>query len=263
MIYYTMCFLVFIAAYLLNMFYISVLYHRALTHGAIRLSPFAHWLVVNTGAWLTGIDPKTWVCMHRLHHTHSDTDRDPHSPWNHGVFGVMFAQLRYYEKVMIKLQTRRSEYTSVVPDLKFPISWVIRKKLWWLPYLVHAGVAVLLGFLFNAWLFGAAYWLGMMSHPIQGWLVNSLAHRFGYRNFNTEDRSKNNSVVAWFVLGEGYQNNHHHDPSSAKFSVRWFEFDVGYLLTRIAEVFGFLEIIKHPKGSTPTDGSSLQKFTTT
>lgn len=80
-----------------------------------------------------------------------------------------------------------------------------------------------------------------MSHPIQGWMVNALGHSFGYRNYPTPDRSKNNLLVAWLVMGEGYQNNHHHQPSSAKFSVKWWEFDLGYYFCILAERFGVLE----------------------
>src|SRR5262252_6756655 len=70
----------FLAAYLLNIFYITVLYHRGLTHGAVRLRPFTRNLLIHTGNWVTGLDPKGWACMHRLHHMHSDTALDPHRP---------------------------------------------------------------------------------------------------------------------------------------------------------------------------------------
>ncbi len=93
-----------------------------------------------------------------------------------------------------------------------------------------------------AWATGAAYWFGMMSHPIQGWMVNSLAHRYGYRNFASADQSRNHPLVAWLVMGEGYQNNHHEAPTSPKFSVRWFEFDSGYLLCLIAERLNWLTV---------------------
>jgi stearoyl-CoA desaturase (delta-9 desaturase) len=237
-----LCLAVFLAAYLLNIFYISVLYHRGLAHGAVKLAPLTRELVIHTGSWITGIDPKAWVCMHRLHHRHSDTDRDPHSPWNQGVFGVMRGQLRSYEKTLRNLKYERAETIRVVQDLDFSISWLNRKKLWWLPYAVHAAVGILIAVVFHAALLGAAYWIGMMSHPIQGWMVNALAHRFGYRNFGTPDESRNNTLIAWLVMGEGYQNNHHAAPTSAKFSARWFEFDGGYWLCLLAQAMGALKI---------------------
>ena len=84
--------------------------------------------------------------------------------------------------------------------------------------------------------------MGIMGHPFQGWLVNALAHRYGKRNFSTNDESTNNTLVGLFVFGEGYQNNHHHAPHSAKFSVKWNEIDFGYTMCLIAEVFGLLKI---------------------
>ena len=236
------CVLVFSAAYLLNIFYITVLYHRGLAHGAVKLHPLVRKWVIWTGNWVTGIDPKAWACMHRLHHKYSDTEQDPHSPIYQGVFGVMLGQLRSYEKALVGLQLRAGNYTNMVRDLDFSVNWLNRKKLWWMPYAIHFGIALFLGFYFHAALLGAAYWLGMMSHPIQGWMVNSFAHKYGYQNFDNSDQSQNNALVALLTMGEGYQNNHHKHPTSAKFSVRWFEFDGGYVMCRIARSFRLLEI---------------------
>ena len=239
---YVASFLVFLLGYLINIFYITVLYHRGLAHGSVTLHPATRQWVVLTGSWVTGIDPKAWACMHRLHHRFSDTALDPHSPVHQGVFGVMLGQLRSYEKALRGLMLGREFYSDMVKDLRFSVHWLNRKQIWWLPYALHAGIAFLLGLGFHSWLLGSAYWLGIMSHPVQGWLVNSFAHQFGYRNHPNEDQSRNNSLVAWLVAGEGYQNNHHFNPTSAKFSERRSEFDGGYLLCQLAARFGILAI---------------------
>lgn len=231
----------FFIGYLINIFYITVLYHRGLTHKAVKLSPFAIKWTAKTGIWMTGIDPKSWVCMHRLHHDHSDTERDPHSPMHRGLFGVALAQLKYYEKTLVALIKKKPVYSDIVKDLNFPVSSLNKKGLWYLPYVLHVMIAVIFAVIFKSWVPGMAYFLGIMSHPVQGWLVNSLAHRFGYRNFQTKDNSRNNTLVAWFVAGEGYQNNHHAQPQSAKFSNKWYEFDAGYLMCKVAAGFGFLK----------------------
>jgi stearoyl-CoA desaturase (delta-9 desaturase) len=240
--YYLICLTVFLSAYLINLFYISVLYHRGLTHGAVRLRPWMRTWVIHTGNWVTGLDPKAWACMHRLHHQHSDTELDPHSPMNFGIFGVMLGQLRSYERVLVGLHLKKEQYLSISKDLDFQVNWLNRKKLWYLPYVLHAALALSLGFGFHAWLLGGAYWFGMMSHPIQGWMVNSFAHKYGYQNFENGDHSRNNALVAWLVFGEGYQNNHHAQPASPKFSVRWFEFDAGYVMCRVAKRLAMLDI---------------------
>ena len=86
-----------------------------------------------------------------------------------------------------------------------------------------------------------------MTHPIQGWAVNSFGHWFGYRNFETNDNSRNNTIVSLLVVGEGLQNNHHERPGSASFAVRWWEIDFGYVLCKIAQAFRVIDIPKFPR----------------
>ena len=81
-----------------------------------------------------------------------------------------------------------------------------------------------------------------MSHPIQGALVNYFGHKSGYRNFDIEDNSKNNLLVALIIMGEGYQNNHHR-PHSAKFGVKWFEINFGCVLCKVAKRMGIIKTI--------------------
>lgn len=123
--YSTILFLIALAiGYLINITYITVFYHRALAHGAVTFTPSMQRFVAHTGIWATGIDPKGWTCMHRLHHRHSDTSSDPHSPRNSGIFSVATAQLLFYEKALRGLIAGRKEFVSVVPDLEFPIHWL-------------------------------------------------------------------------------------------------------------------------------------------
>lgn len=243
---------VFLAAYLLNVFYVTVLYHRGLTHGAVTLGPFLRWMVVHTGNWVTGLDPRGWSTMHRLHHAHSDTELDPHSPKYNGVVALMLVQLRSYNRVLSKLIRKDDEVTRLSRDLDFEVSWLNRHHLWVLPYALHAAIGLSLAVFGGWWLIGAAYWLGMMSHPIQGWLVNAFAHKYGSRNFETNDDSRNNAPVAWLVFGEGYQNNHHAFPRAANFAMRGNEVDLGYGLCVACEKLGLLEIAPQPDSSAAT-----------
>jgi len=236
------CLLVFLAAYLVNITTISVLYHRGLAHEAVRLSPGLRRFVARAGIWLTGLDPKGWVCMHRRHHAYSDTPADPHSPVNHGVPGVLLEQLRSYERTLIGLAKGDAEYTSHVEDIEFPTNWLNRSGLWYLPYAVHLALAVAVAAPTGYWLLGFAYLFGIMSHPLEGWMVNAFGHAFGGRNFDTPDNSRNHHITAWLVAGEGFQNNHHRYPASARFSYRWPEIDMGYAICRLFEVVGVLEV---------------------
>ncbi len=236
------CLLVFLVAYLVNTTTIPVLYHRGLAHGAVALSPATRRFTAHAGIWLTGLDPKGWVCMHRRHHEFSDTEKDPHSPVHYGMFGVLLGQLRSYERTLIGLIRKDPAYAGLVEDLDFPVSAVTRRGLWYLPYVVHMSVAVALGAVAGWWLLGACYFFGMMSHPVEGWIVNSLGHAVGKRNFETRDNSRNNHLAAWLILGEGFHNNHHRYPASARFSYRRSEIDLGYLVCMGLEQAGVLSI---------------------
>lgn len=240
--YYFACFAVLAAGYCLSLGYVSIVYHRCLAHGSITPKPWLKGFLVASGSWVTGVDAKAWVCMHRRHHEFSDTALDPHSPRNVGVLGVVREQLKSYETTLVGLIRKNREYTDRVQDLDFDISWLNRKRVWYLPYLFHLVIGVAIGLVFGAWLLGAAYWLGTMSHPLQGWAVNALGHARGGRNFDTDDDSRNNRLVAWLVAGEGYQNNHHQYPESARFSYRKSEVDLGYVACVALEKLGLMTV---------------------
>lgn len=231
----------FVAGYLVNIFYITVLYHRGLSHGSVILGPKMMTWLKWTGIWVTGIDPKAWACMHRMHHMYSDTELDPHSPKIFGIFGVAVEQLHSYENVLRNLIKKNPKYTKIVSDIPFEVSRLNRKKLWMIPYALHFLISLILMYFTGSILLGAAYYVGIMSHPVQGWMVNSLAHRYGYRNFSTKDESTNNWLVSLLVFGEGLQNNHHARPKRANFAIRASEIDFGYFMCVISKKLGLLK----------------------
>lgn len=255
--YFVLCALVFAAAYLLNVVTITVGYHRALAHKAVRLSPLAHKGLVFFGNWITGLDPKAWVVMHRLHHEHSDTEKDPHSPKYAGFWGMGMAQLNSYKRVIIGLLKRKPELEKYAKDLEFPLNWLNRSGRWYLPYVFHIVVSVVLGFTVG-WLMAAAYYFGMVSHPVQGGIVNYFGHAYGPRNFDTDDNSRNNAFAAWLILGEGFQNNHHQYPGSARFSYLRREVDLGYAACLILEKLGVLRIQKEYLIPRPAEREAAQ-----
>lgn len=235
------CVATLLATYSLNLGYITVFYHRGFAHRGLRPSPRTRRFVLATANWITGLDPKAWACMHRMHHAFADGPQDPHSPAHVGLRGVLLAQLRGYERTLYGLLAGHPDYLRQVADLDFPVHWLNRRGLWWLPYALHAGLAGILG-LVGGWLLGLAYFLGMMSHPFEGWAVNALGHAVGRRNFDTPDNSRNTWLVSLLVFGEGLQNNHHHHSSSARFSYRWWEPDLGFALCLALEWLGLLAI---------------------
>jgi stearoyl-CoA desaturase (delta-9 desaturase) len=236
---YVVAALVFVSTYLLTIVWTSIGYHRGLTHGAVAFPPFVRRVIVSLGNWVTGIDPKAWVTMHRRHHLHSDTALDPHSPKNVGLWGIPREQLRSYDAVLNALRAHDPETEAVAPDVE--LSWPIRSGAWWAPYVLHVVVGVALAVV-GFWPVGAAYIAGMFSHSAQGAIINALGHAHGGRNFDLDDNSRNNALAAWLILGEGYQNNHHRHPASARFSYRRSEVDLGYGLCRLLQAVGLLQI---------------------
>ena len=175
---------------------------------------------------------------------YSDTPRDPHSPTNHGIFGLAFAQLHAYQRILVALIKKDDPaIIAISKDFDdFEVSWVNRKKVWLVPYVIQVFIACCIAIASGASMLGIAYFTGIMSHPFQGWLVNALGHAYGYQNFKTGDHSRNNTLVAWMVAGEGYQNNHHHLPGSPKFSVKWWEVDFGFGICRGLAAMGLISI---------------------
>ena len=176
-----------------------------------------------------------------FHHRYSDTPKDPHSPVHKGFIMIAYQQLLSYKRVLFGLMRREKYYTSVVSDFDFDVSWQNKRGLWYLPYVLHLVIALAYRRSFWCLVLGAAYFHHIMSHPVQGWMVNSMGHYLGYRNFNTEDNSRNNTMVAWLVAGEGYQNNHHRYPRAVKFSMKWWEFDWGYGMCTAMRTLGIVK----------------------
>jgi stearoyl-CoA desaturase (delta-9 desaturase) len=234
-------FAVFLFGYTLSVLTITVGYHRCLAHRAVTLHPVLHRLLVFFGNWITGLDPKGWSVMHRRHHDFSDTEKDPHSPVNVGIFGILMEQLRSYEATLRGLARNDPEYTRYTEGLDFELNWLNQHRLWWLPYFVHPVCGLLLALTIDPWI-GLAWTLGILSHPLQGGIVNALGHSIGGRNFELDDQSTNNRFAAVFIAGEGYQNNHHAWPSSAKFSYRPLEVDWGFGACLILERIGLVTI---------------------
>ena len=155
-----LCLAVMAVAYLLNMTYITVFYHRGLTHGAVKLPPLTMWLVKNTGIWITGMDPLSWCCMHRMHHEYSDRDQDPHSPVHYGILGVFRAQYDNYNNTAAALMSGNPAYCEFIKDIPWQVNWLKRKNIWILPHVLHGAIGLGLAWGFGGLAIGFCYWFG-------------------------------------------------------------------------------------------------------
>lgn len=219
---------------------VTIFLHRAQAHRALELHPVAShffrlWL------WLTtGMVTKEWVAIHRKHHAKCETEEDPHSPVTRGIRTVFWKGAELYRAEARNPETL-AKYGHNTPDdwierhLYTPFSW--------------QGVALMM--IVNLALFGAAglaVWaVQMLWIPVTAaGIINGIGHYWGYRNFEATDASTNISPWGIVIGGEELHNNHHTYPTSAKLSVKPYEFDIGWLYIRSLEILGLATVRKTP-----------------
>jgi stearoyl-CoA desaturase (Delta-9 desaturase) len=215
---------------------VTLYLHRSQTHRSVDFHPLlAH--VFRFWTWLTtSMVTKEWVAIHRKHHANSDTEQDPHSPHIFGIRRLLLEGTELYTEAS-KDTDLLAKYGRGTPD-----DWIERHL-----YMPHCNWGPTLFALLDVVLFGApgmAIWaIQMMWIPFwAAGVVNGLGHWRGYRNYETSDRSVNLIPWGFWVGGEELHNNHHAFPSSAKFSVRPFEFDLGWLIIRVLEELGLADV---------------------
>ena len=219
---------------------VTIYLHRHSAHRALDLHPvvshfFRFWL------WLTTAQvTKEWTSIHRKHHAKCEQADDPHSPHIHGIKTVLFTGAELYRKEAENLETLE-RFGHGTPD-----DWIERNL-----YTPHSVWGVALMLIINLALFGAlglTVWaVQMMWIPVTAaGIINGAAHYWGYRNFEAPDASTNISPWGIIIGGEELHNNHHTYPTSAKLSVKPYEFDLGWLYIRILETVGLATVKKTP-----------------
>ena len=209
--------------------------HRAMDLHALPAHFFRLWL------WLgTGQVTKEWVSIHRKHHAKCETLEDPHSPQAHGIKKVFWQGAELY-RAESKNKETMSKYGHGTPN-----DWIERNL-----YTRFSWQGVGLMMIINLALFGAAglaVWaVQMMWIPVTAaGIINGIGHYWGYRNFEAPDASTNISPWGVMIGGEELHNNHHTYPTSAKFSVKPYEFDIGWGYIRALEMVGLAKVKKVP-----------------
>ena len=215
---------------------ITLYLHRGVCHSAIEIKPilshfFRFWL------WLTtSMRTADWVAIHRKHHAKVETIDDPHSPAVFGIKNVLFrgADLYHDEKNNKETIEKYSE--------NCPKDWIENQI-----YTGRNNYGILLLFISNILLFGV---VGIIIWSIQmAWTpifaaggINGAGHYYGYRNYDTNDDSTNMSPIAFFIGGEELHNNHHAFPTAAKFSLKPWEFDIGWFYIKLFSLFGQIKV---------------------
>jgi stearoyl-CoA desaturase (delta-9 desaturase) len=220
-------------------------YHRLFSHHGFVVPRPLRWLI----AWLGGMAGEgpviRWVAKHRLHHARSDSEGDPHSPrdgfwWSHMIW-LFPRETR---------ETTRALYQRWAPDLlRDPVLRFIDVTfiVW---HLAFGFALFMLGYLvwdlrtaLSLVVWGVFFRIVFVLHGT--WFVNSATHIWGYRNYETDDRSRNLWWVALITFGEGWHNNHHAHPRTARHGHRWWELDVTYGTIWLLEKLGLARKVVH------------------
>jgi stearoyl-CoA desaturase (delta-9 desaturase) len=217
------------ASYFIRMFAITAVYHRYFAHRSYKTSrPFQLFLAL-LGTTATQKGPLWWASTHRVHHKHSDTERDVHSPlrrgfwWSHMGWWLS----REHENGDLALIPDFTGY----PELRWVEKWNVLG-----PLALIGGLLAFGGF--DVFLWGYVVSTCFLMHGT--FTINSLSHVFGSRRYATTDTSRNNFLLALITLGEGWHNNHHHYMSSANQGFFWWEIDVSFYILKGLEKVGLV-----------------------
>jgi stearoyl-CoA desaturase (Delta-9 desaturase) len=232
--------------YAVRMFALTGFYHRYFAHRTFRTSRTVQFIFAVIGASSVQRGPLWWAAHHRNHHRCADTELDPHSP---SLTGFAWSHMGWF----LTPNGFRTDWKRI-PDLaRFPeLRWLDRFDIL---------VPVVLGV--SVWAFGA-----LLEHVAPGlhtnrwqmlvWgffvstvvlfhatvTINSLAHRFGTRRYDTPDDSRNNPWLALITFGEGWHNNHHFYPGATRQGFRWWEFDVTWYCLLVLRACGLVRQLR-------------------
>jgi stearoyl-CoA desaturase (delta-9 desaturase) len=247
-----------VGCYVFGTLGINLGFHRLLTHRGLAVPTGVERVLTTLGVWCVQDTPARWVTIHRLHHQWADEPRDPHSP----LVSLFWAHVGWLLAAHSQISTRQREKYAV-DILRDPYYRALERPGFWGLVQLGQWLAFFLCGWGGAWLFregttsadavriGASLLVwGVFVRTVLvwhiTWSVNSIAHRWGYRNYNTDEESRNNLLVGLISNGEGWHNNHHADPRSARHGHRWWELDVTWLTVWALERMGVARQVVRP-----------------
>lgn len=225
----------FLCHWFLSLFFHSFFLHRYASHKMYSTSKkwekvfyLNTWIVLGSSYPV----PRAYGVLHRMHHEYSDTEEDPHSPhFFKDIWGLMIYTAIIFGNIL---------KGKNISDAKFTKAYLPKWKR-----LDRIGNHIFTRFLFSPGYtlfyiyFAPNYWfffllpVHFLMGPIHGAIVNWCGHKYGYRNYQNDDHSRNSSPWGIIMMGELFQNNHHYEKDNANFARKWFEFDLTFLLMRV------------------------------
>ena len=234
----------FIVQWYISLFCQSFFQHRYAAHRVCEMSPFWEkffYILSFLSQGSSYISAYAYGIMHRMHHVHTDTPQDPHSPMNSSnVFMMMWHTKVNYNHVFFERIDINDNYRKKLPQWqsfeRFAHNWITR--LTWVVLYTSFWVV-----------FATSWWqwillpMTIAMGSLQGVIVNYFAHKVGYRNFSLDNTSRN--ILPFFDLffwGESYHNNHHKYAGRANHAIKWFEFDPMYAVMRAMDFFKIIRL---------------------
>jgi stearoyl-CoA desaturase (delta-9 desaturase) len=172
------------------------------------------------------LNPRAYAILHRMHHAHSDTEKDPHSPhFFKDVFGMMIATKNMYLNYLRYKIEPEPAFQGDYPE--WPLVDKIGDSWFWRLACAAGYITFYVVFATQWWMFLLLPFHFLMG-PLHGAIVNWCGHKYGYSNYDNNDQSKNSLPWDFLLMGELFQNNHHKKPNNPNFGQKWFEFDPTY-----------------------------------
>lgn len=234
----------FLASYAVRMFGVTAGYHRYFSHRSYKLGRSAQFAMAFLAQTSAQKGVLWWAAQHRIHHRHSDREQDVHSPWQRGFWWAHVGWILSNE--FDSYDPRQIGDMSKFPELR----WLDRHH--WAPTAVYASAVLAFGGMAGfVWAYVAATVL--VYHCT--FAINSFAHIFGARRFDTPDQSRNNWLLALLTLGEGWHNNHHASMSSCRQGYAWWEIDLTYYALRLLSWLGVARELRPFRAPQPQEGN--------
>ncbi len=224
-----------LGSYVLRMWAITAGYHRYFSHRSFRTGRAFQLVLALLGTTAMQNGPIWWSAWHRRHHKYVDTADDPHSPL---IYGFWYAHMMW----VFDPKNDQTDLSTVgdltrVPELR------LIERFAWVPLVAYAlACYAIAGFAGVVW--GFVVSTIAVNHAV--FCINSLAHRWGSRRFDTPDTSRNNPLLAALTLGEGWHNNHHFYMSSARQGFMWWEIDISYYTLNLLSFLHVVHDVREP-----------------
>ena len=253
-----------IAMYLVRMFAITGFYHRYFSHRTFKTSRAAQFIFAIAGSSAAQRGPLWWAAHHRLHHQRADGLADVHSPVQHGFLWSHVGWIVSETNFATHWKTVRD--LACFPELKFLDRYhaLVPTGTGVAMYGLGATLAHFFPDLHTSggqmlvW----GFFISTTTLAHGTFTINSLAHMFGRRRYDTNDNSRNSFMLAMITLGEGWHNNHHRYPASVRQGLFWWEIDVTYYVLKVLSLFGIIWDLRQVPGHLLDEGGRVRAMRT-